>query len=680
MPTLLAAALGLAITSIAAAVGGLAGFLYLVFWIAATLPGLPLGFWLFGRRHAAGWVSGALFGYVITALSIWMAIAAGFPSVAPMFLVWALVTSALWYIVSRRTGPLVTLPAWGRGDMIALLAFLWLVPVLAGPAFVKVGSIDSAGNRLYRAYFTADFLWHTALTTEVARFNMPPMNPYLAREPLHYYWTYFLPPAAVAGHMTKSGHTVEQFLLVNALCGGLLFFGMVFLATWAVVPRALAALTASTLAATAASGEGAYSLWKLWQRHRPFAGVRFQNIDALVSWSFQGLRIDGLPRSLWYVPQHAMGVAFGLIAMIILGAEDGPGIVPIVLGGLALGAAVIVSPMIGAAFSVVYGLGALLGALRRPRTLPMELLRHSLAAVPVALALGWCVANHVLEGTSGALEFGYKGIARDHPIVSLALSLGPLLAGAVAGLTVAVYHRSRPQLVALAGVIIGFACMYLLSMPLDLAYIGFRAGQVLQVTLPMLAAGYFALAAKGGWRRLVIVASALVMLAWGLPTTVIDAYNTQDTDNRAMGPGFHWTVAVSPEEETALRWIEQNTPSTALVQEDPLVSGRESWTMIPSLGQRRMAVGLPISLLHRPEYDTGSWLVHELFTTTSVDRACEIATDLSIDYVYLDDVERSAMPVSALRKFDQGLGCFRPAFRNPHVSVFAVTPSLVRRP
>ena len=48
------------------------------------------------------------------------------------------------------------------------------------------------GTRWYRAYFTADFVWHTALTAELGRYDSPPRNPYMASQALHYYWTYYL--------------------------------------------------------------------------------------------------------------------------------------------------------------------------------------------------------------------------------------------------------------------------------------------------------------------------------------------------------------------------------------------------------------------------------------------------------------------------------------------------------
>jgi hypothetical protein len=42
------------------------GVLYAAIYLLALVPGMPLGFALFGRRHAAGWLAGALFGYVLT--------------------------------------------------------------------------------------------------------------------------------------------------------------------------------------------------------------------------------------------------------------------------------------------------------------------------------------------------------------------------------------------------------------------------------------------------------------------------------------------------------------------------------------------------------------------------------------------------------------------------------------
>ena len=69
---------------------------------------------------------------------------------------------------------------------------------LATPPFARIGTADARGDRVDRAYFTADFVWHTALAAELGKFTMPPRNPYLASQAIHYYWGYFLMPATVA--------------------------------------------------------------------------------------------------------------------------------------------------------------------------------------------------------------------------------------------------------------------------------------------------------------------------------------------------------------------------------------------------------------------------------------------------------------------------------------------------
>jgi uncharacterized membrane protein len=226
----------------------------------------------------------------------------------------------------------------------------------------------------------------------------------------------------------------------------------------------------------------------------------------------------------------------------------------------------------------------------------------------------------------------------------------------------------------LAGLIVGLFGLYGVYVPLDQAYIGFRAGQLLLVTMPMLAARYFTLADLGGWRRHAVVASAVFLFAIGLPTTVIDAFDAQDVAYREYGPGFYYTLVVTPAEQSALKWMEQATTSDAVVQADPIVRGRNSWTYIPSLAQRRMAAGMPISLLNEPIYKESSERVHEMYVTPSVARACEIARSLRISYVYIDNAERALIPAPLLEKFREDSLCFRSAFHNDEVDIFAVVP------
>jgi len=653
---------------------GWRGLVYLLLYALATLPGWPLGFWLFGRRHAAGWVAGGLFGYGVTAIALWAPMALGVASPLVLLGAWALVCLACWLAFARRQ-PLVLLEAWTRRDTAALVLVLLVVPLLVGVPFARIGERGDDGTRHYRAYFTADFLWHIALTSELTHLQLPPEDPYAAGHQLHYYWTYFLFPASVAaGVPAPLAPSIEGILRVNAACAGLLFVGSVFVFTWSVAQKAWSAATATLLAVLAASAEGSYVLWRLWKTGEPLGSLRDLNIDATTMWFFQGLTVDGLPRSLWYTPQHAGACALGLIALVVLTRTGAYGsLAARLVSGLALGLAVTMSPFLGGAFSLVYGTAVLMDALIERRRFLGVVLGHAWAALPVALAVAWVLLGDVLEGARGALVLGFVGKARRAPVVTMLLALGPLLLPALLGLFAAGGHRRR-TLPALAGISIGLALFYLVSLAkTDPVWVGWRAGQIMLVCLPGLAALFI----SWSWERAGRRAPAAVLLACafavGLPTTVIDGFNAQDIDNRNMGAGFPWTVRVSPDEQAAFDWIRRATPRDAVVQAEPTTRGRASWTHIPSFAQRRMAAGLPISLVAMPYREEAAKQVRSLYGTVDPKEAWAIARRLGIDYLYIDQVEREAFPPDSLAKFDAHPELFPPVFRNATVTIYAVS-------
>ena len=74
----------------------LAFLLYALVLAAAAVPGLPAGWRLFGRRHPASWVAGALIGYALTAVAIWAAIRAGVPSAPGFLIAWCVIGLVTW--------------------------------------------------------------------------------------------------------------------------------------------------------------------------------------------------------------------------------------------------------------------------------------------------------------------------------------------------------------------------------------------------------------------------------------------------------------------------------------------------------------------------------------------------------------------------------------------------------
>ena len=155
---------------------------------------------------------------------------------------------------------------------------------------------------------------------------------------------------------------------------------------------------------------------------------------------------------------------------------------------------------------------------------------------------------------------------------------------------------------------------------------------------------------------------ALLALAIGLPTTLIDVYNAQDISNLRPAAGFPWTQVIDRNQGEALDWVKRATPLLDTVQLDPLARNRTTWSIIPSFGERRMAAGDPRTLVADPEYIERSTRVRQMYETTSADEAWNLARALRIDYVWIDEVERAAYP-SGMPKFDSAPQLFAPAFR-----------------
>ena len=193
------------------------------------------------------------------------------------------------------------------------------------------------------------------------------------------------------------------------------------------------------------------------------------------------------------------------------------------------------------------------------------------------------------------------------PVATLMLSLGPLIVPALLGMWPP-WRLPRRAWPAVAGTVLGLLVFYLVRLSVEGSYIGFRAGQLMQLALPGLAALFFArlwpLDVARGRRRWRAAAAtiAVVLVVIGLPTTLIDTYNAQDIGNRRMGPGFRWTITLTPDEQEAYRWMRTETPRDAIVQMDPIAHGRETWSQLPTFAERRMAAARPISLMNIPDY------------------------------------------------------------------------------
>jgi hypothetical protein len=343
----------------------------------------------------------------------------------------------------------------------------------------------------------------------------------------------------------------------------------------------------------------------------------------------------------------------------------------ILIAGCALGASVALNPLVGAVFCGVYAL-AIAFDLLRGRGSINDFLRHSVAVIPVVAAFAWCSFSDVGQGDGIALlHFGFWGPARNATVLNFLLQFGPILLPMAIGLwpTPAVpFQRIWP---ALAGVILAVLLMHLVTLTSDLSWVGFRGGHIFFVAAPAIVARGLVALWQAGRKRVAVAVIGLV-LAVGGPTTLIDAYNVQDVSNRGFAPRneFHWTVLVTPDEQEALGWIRTRTSKDAVVQMEPNVRGRETWTLIPTFAERRMATGTALALLPVPEYERRNEMVKQIYQSEDAALAWSEAKSLGIDYLYVDATERAAYP--AVAKFDHAPAYFTPTFRNAEASVYAL--------
>src|SRR4029077_7048369 len=182
-----ATALIAAIAISIALLGGIRGVAYVALLVLTAVPGLPLGFALFGKRHVVSLLTGATLGYAIASLAWWAVVFFGHASTWAFVDAWVFAALVSWAIARAMDSPFATLPRWTRSHSVALMLLLLLVPALLTRPFARLGSVDRDGHHLYRAYFIADFVWHTALTAELAKEESRPRNPFLATERVHYY-------------------------------------------------------------------------------------------------------------------------------------------------------------------------------------------------------------------------------------------------------------------------------------------------------------------------------------------------------------------------------------------------------------------------------------------------------------------------------------------------------------
>jgi hypothetical protein len=671
-PKAVSAALLLVATAFLATFAAVAGPAALAFGLLSQLIFLLPGV-LIVRAIApgGGWLAPLAFGplvgqalgsFVLTLL--WVAGGRG-----PWLIIVAPILVALLVWPARRLAGRWRLPFTESSDALALLVLLLLVPLVVGLPFSHVGEISADGQD-YRAYFTADYAWRRAVVSELAKGDVLPINPYFKGDPLHYYWM----PHVLSAVQYRSGvATLDELLLIRsvAIDAVLIAFLYGMVRTFGVRPWAAAGGVAFVVLSS--SFEGLYALYDFARNNAPLSAVKSLNIDAVSRWYFQGIPIDGLQRLLFYQPHHVVGYGIGLIGLIAIARRIRPvDATAFAIAGLCLGLSIAISSFAGLMLTASAAIFEGVSVLRR-LDWRRAFVHAGAAAVPLAVATGVVLALRYVDNSGSVVELAVNPVAlHDFWWVTL-LSFGPVMVLCAAAVPF-LWRQPRGLgiFAALGGSCVIFYFFINVRDHQDV-YVGWRVGHFLfmaaTVVIGVLFERLHTLPREFGsfaWIGVVVVLMA------GLPTTAIDIYNTQDITNFSQAAAGRWTLRLTPDDLQVFDWLKHNTEPSAIVQVDPAPRDPEHWAYLPAFGERRMAAGLPISMVPLAKYQRASAEIRTIYDEEPLS-AYEHAVRAGINYVIVGPPERAGHD-GVEQRFDSIPELMPRVFRNNTISIYQVTP------
>lgn len=639
--------------------------------IAFVLPGIAIARAIAGP--ALGWLIplafGPMLGQALASLALTGVWAAGGRGIWVVLAAPLLVAAVI--VPARRLQGRWRLPATAPGDRVALAALLMIVPVIVGLPFAHLGEITADGQ-FYRAYFTADYVWRRAVVAELAKGAFLPVNPYFHSDTLHYYW---MPHLLTAAQYRFAGAwaTLDELLLIRSVCIDAFFVTFLYGMVRVFGVRAWSAAAGVAFVIVSSSFEGLYAWLDFAIRGVSLHELTNLNIDAITRWYIRGIPIDGLQRLLFYQPHHAVGYVAGLLGVLAVSRRTrtfDP--VAMAVAGLLLGLSIAISSFAGVMFTAGAALFEAISVVRQ-MAWRRALAHAGASAIPLALLSGLVFVLQYVDTSGSIVELGVNRLATQSFWLVTALSFGPVLIMSVAAIAV-ILRVERQDLGAFGALAAACVVFYFFINVRDHqdVYVGWRVGHLLFMSATILAGILFDHVATMPNRRMALAGLLAVGLA-GLPTTVIDVYNTQDITNNRGAPGFTWTLRLTPDDRQAFHWIRLNTRPEEVIQVDPAPRDSDTWAYIPAFAERRMAAGLPISMVPLKKYQDGSDEVRAMFDEPAL-AAYERAVRSGVNYVLVGPPERHAHP--GVEDRFGGLPDLMPLlFRNGTISIYGVRAS-----
>ncbi len=308
----------------------------------------------------------------------------------------------------------------------------------------------------------------------------------------------------------------------------------------------------------------------------------------------------------------------------------------------------------------------------RTRDIRRGVIHAVAAAIPLAASVGLVYGLGYVDRSGSVVELTINPVAVHRVAWVTLLSCGPILI--VAAMAIPLLRAERRGLSVLGALAVTSLFFYFFVNVRDHqdVYVGWRVGHFLFMAAAVVVGALLEKIAASSTSAMQPVQWALLSVAFlaGLPTTIIDIYNTQDITNHNQAPGFRWTLMLRPDELQAFDWIEKNTRPDALFQVDPMARDSETWAYLPAFAERRMAIGLPISMVPLAKYQQGSEAIRNMFDESPL-AAYERAVRAGVNYVLIGPPEREAHP-GVEDRFNSIPNLMPVAFKNGTISIYEV--------
>ncbi len=595
---------------------------------------------------SAGWLPAAAFGPIIglglsslALLGLWAAGARG-----AWLMIAAPVVASLLAWPAPRLRDRWRMPVPHASDARAVLVALLIVPILVWRPFAMVGAERPEG-RVYRQYFTADYVWERAVVVELAKGDFLPVNPYYAGDALHYYWLPHL--LSAVEYRTWPDTSLDSLLLTRTVLVDAMFVAALYGVARLAVPLPWAALAGVACGFFVTSFEALAAWWVLWRDHVPLVMVRYLNIDAISRWSFGGMPIDGLQRILWYQPHHATSYILGLLGVLAVARRrrvQDPAVFAV--AGALLALSTLYSSFAGVMFTTIAAAYEAVLTVRR-RAWTAAPFNAAYAALPLALGAALVTALHYvdqpLDATVSVIRLGLNPLSPVNFWTVTAMSFGPVLLLGAGGAWVA-WRRRQTELWPFVAVlpVSWWFYFYVDIRDHQDVYVGWRVGHlVFMALIPVMAWAFVGVRNLTGRTRWAGAVALALTIALALPTVAIDAFNTQDVVPNGFGPSWHRVDVITPAEAEGLQWVKSHTAVDAVVQVDTVARDSVMWAYVPAFAERRMAVGVPLSMVPLHKYQRGARVVQWMYDTDPPS-AHALANQAGIDYLVVGEPERRA--------------------------------------